>query len=35
MPPLIEILQWHPVHADDAGLMWLRTTLHEVASATL
>jgi DNA-binding transcriptional LysR family regulator len=35
MPPMIEILQWHPVHSDDAGLTWLRATLHEVASVKL
>ena len=33
MPPMVEILQWHPVHADDAGLNWLRAMLRELASA--
>jgi len=33
MPPMVEILQWHPVTSDDAGLNWLRALLHEVSSA--
>jgi len=33
MPPMVEILQWHAAHADDAGLQWLRQVLHERANA--
>jgi DNA-binding transcriptional LysR family regulator len=33
MPPMIEILQWHAAHADDAGLQWLRQVLHDCARA--
>jgi len=32
MPPMIEILQWHAAHADDAGLRWLRSVIDEVAN---
>jgi len=31
MPPMIEILQWHAAHADDAGLQWLRSQIDAVA----
>ena len=33
MPAMVEILQWHPAHTDDAGLQWLRQVLHECARA--
>jgi hypothetical protein len=35
MPPLVEIVQWRPMHSDDAGLAWMRATVHEVVFATL
>jgi DNA-binding transcriptional LysR family regulator len=33
MPPLVQSMQWHKYRNDDAGLLWLRSLMHEVGDS--
>lgn len=35
LPPMREMIQYHAARSTDAGMIWLKTKLHEAAGATL